>query len=131
MTQVFGIESQNLTDVLKREKPIPRLVQDPLLRLVEKLLSSPALCQEIFLEAINGIVQDSQHEALLWLQESLSTKILKILSGQKCIRLKKGSDFLVYAETCPILWCIENWFFPIPGSPCPSLKPPVFSRGVF
>src|SRR5262245_62624080 len=52
-----------------------------------------------------------QHEALLWLQESLSTKILKILSGKKCIRLKKGSDFLVYAETCPIIGVLRTGSF--------------------
>src|SRR5262245_49778476 len=46
--------------------------------------------------------------AFLWLQESLSATILKILSGQKRIRLKKEGDFLVCAETYPILGVLRT-----------------------
>jgi len=84
-----GIDVQNFANALEEKELLALSRHDPLLDLAEAGFLFAILGADIFLKAVDGVLQDRQHRFLVRIQTSCSLVNNQVLAGKKDVRLEK------------------------------------------
>src|SRR5581483_7103070 len=80
--QVFGIDIEELADILERERPLRVVLINPLLGFPKQALSAASLRIDVLHEGIDRVFQHGEHKKLLAFHQMLAAHRLVILARQ-------------------------------------------------
>jgi hypothetical protein len=86
---VLRVEAEDFADVLVGERPFTLAGIDPFLGVLEEEAAPGVPGQGILLVALDGVLQNGQHEAALADQTALTGEGCEVLCRQQSVRLKK------------------------------------------
>src|SRR5439155_15270952 len=88
---------------------------DPVARLVEELAAAQVARVGILLVAVDGILEDGEHEEALTLEPARAAKRRKELGGQQDVRLEEASQPLVSRGKTALAFCNHHRLPSPPG----------------
>src|SRR5262249_9680853 len=100
-TQVLGLDTEHIADILKGEDPAIVVALDPLLRILEELLATRIARSREFAEHIDGIFEHCDHQAALAIVLGPASDPIEVLRGEHRVRREEAGD-PVFCSRCDV-----------------------------